>query len=296
MSGLEYLAGATSLLQRVRSAESTASARAASGASAVWEAADIQWWWRKPRPTDAWPHPFWFTDDGEPIAAAVATDWGGRIALDILAMPTCPIGVIEQAWEEGLAAVRASGASTVEVMVDEADTVMVPLLEDAGFTPLPERGSSAWMTVDDRPRVSDPPVGYALAKRSENPRAPHHFIARNGPLVAQRLAQTSLYRPDLDLTMLDVSGDVAAYGLFWFDPTTKVGFVEPIGTNDGHRRQGLARHLLTAGIELLAQAGCTRIKINYEQGNQASSSLYLDTGFVPTMTTALWVNTTPTRR
>ena len=39
-SGLEYLALATELLQRVRLADA---------ATGVWEAADLQWWWRTPR-------------------------------------------------------------------------------------------------------------------------------------------------------------------------------------------------------------------------------------------------------
>ena len=47
-------------------------------------------------------------------------------------------------------------------------------------------------------------------------------------------------------------GGVAAYGLFWFDPATATGLVEPMRTEDDHQRRGLARHVLTAGVDLLA--------------------------------------------
>ena len=78
------------------------------------------------------------------------------------------------------------------------------------------------------------------------------------------------------------------YGLFWFDPATATGLVEPMGTEDDHQRRGLARHLLTAGIDLLAEAGAVRIKIVFEPDNLASRGLYLSVGFEPVKETAVF--------
>jgi len=91
--------------------------------------------------------------------------------------------------------------------------------------------------------------------------------------------QTSLYRADLDLVVLDGDNRAAAYGLFWFDPETATGLVEPMRTEDDHQRRGLARHLLTAGINLLFDAGADRIKIVWEQDNPAARALYTSVGF-----------------
>lgn len=285
LSGEGYLAGATRLLQRARATHPT---------KGVWEAADLQWWWRKARPTDSWSHPFWFDANGEPVAAAIATDWGGRVGLDIVVVPTSSDELVEQVWHRGLALVAEAKPPSIEVMVDDDDSVMCSLLVKAGFVALADKGASAWMRAEDRPLGSPTlPGGYSLASRVETRDTPHHLIARNGSDVSQRLQQTSLYRPDLDLAVLDPTGETAAYGLFWFDPTTEVGFVEPMGTHEAHRRKGLARHILTSGIDRLAHAGATRIKINYELDNAASSSLYVDVGFVPVMTTSLWVTNEP---
>ncbi len=71
--------------------------------------------------------------------------------------------------------------------------------------------------------------------------------------------------------MLDSDDSVAAYGLFWYDPVTATGLVEPMRTEDDHQRRGLARHILTTGIDLLAEAGAERIKICFEPDNPASS-------------------------
>ena len=114
------------------------------------------------------------------------------------------------------------------------------------------------------------------------------MIKRSGPDVAQRLLQTSLYRSDLDLLILDRDDNHAAHGLFWYDPKTATGLVEPMRTEDDHQRRGLARHILTTGIDLLAHAGAERIKICYEPDNPASSHLYLSVGFEPDRHTVVY--------
>jgi len=107
-----------------------------------------------------------------------------------------------------------------------------------------------------------------LSSRRDTMLRPHHMIKRSGPDVAQRLLQTSLYRSDLDLLILDRDDNHAAYGLFWYDPETATGLVEPMRTEDDHQRRGLGRHLLTAGIDLLASAGAVRIKIGFSPDNR----------------------------
>ena len=121
--------------------------------------------------------------------------------------------------------------------------------------------------------------GYRLAPRAETMHRPHHMSERNGASVEERLLQTSLYRPDLDLVILDSDDNHAAYGLLWYDPETSTGVVEPMRTKDEQQRRGLGRHILTAGVDLLAKAGAERISIGYEPDNPASGQLYRSVGF-----------------
>jgi ribosomal protein S18 acetylase RimI-like enzyme len=139
----------------------------------------------------------------------------------------------------------------------------------------------ARLNADARPAISPLHEDYRLASRLDTTPRPHHMIERGGPDVETRLRQTSLYRPDLDLVVHDSGESVAAYGLFWFDPETATGLVEPMRTEDDHQRRGLARHVLTTGIDLLAGTGATRIKICFDPENPASKSLYLSVGFEP---------------
>src|SRR5215213_5054708 len=78
LTGLERLTAVTALLNRIRLQEPRAG---------VWEAADMQWWWRRPRASDEIALPVWFDDAERPIAAAVLTEWPHAWWLDVIRLP-----------------------------------------------------------------------------------------------------------------------------------------------------------------------------------------------------------------
>jgi RimJ/RimL family protein N-acetyltransferase len=274
--GLQALDAVTVLLQRIRDAHPTAG---------LYEAADLQWWWRTPRSTDDLPQLFWFDRDGRPIAAMIATDWGDHVALAPLVMPDATLDWTAHVIEHGLAAATRSALEPLRLEADAADGPLRGVLVDHGFTVDDGRLVETWLTASSRPEISPLPAGYRLSHRVDVTYRPHHMIDRSGPDVEARLRQTSLYRPDLDLVIHDDANRVAAYGLFWYDPATHTGLVEPMRTEDAHQRRGLARHILATGVDLLSRAGAQRIKICYEPDNPASKHLYLSAGFEPTRTT-----------
>jgi GNAT superfamily N-acetyltransferase len=272
--GLDYLGAVTALLQRARGAHPTAG---------LFEAADFNWWWRVPRPTDEIPQLFWFDSDDRPEAAVIITAWSNRVALDPLFMPDVEPDLVAHVVERGLAHAGAAGFDAVELEVDPADAVLVDVLVGHGFEATDVGAVESWLTADAHPPIGPLPEGYRLSNRRDTMQGPHHMIhaGRNHPDAEPRLRQTSLYRPDLDLVIHDQHDAVAAYGLFCYDPATATGLVEPMRTEDEHQQRGLARHVLTVGIDLLAGAGAERIKICFDPDNPASSHLYLSVGFEP---------------
>jgi GNAT superfamily N-acetyltransferase len=279
--GLDYLDAATTLLRRARSAHPMAGSL---------EAADLQWWWRTPRATDHVPQLFWFDDLGRPEAAVIATDWGDGVALDPIFMPGATPQWVAHVIARGLAHARVLGFETIDIGIDSADAVMRDVLASHGFA-AEEAGMlhivCAWLDANARPAISPLRDGYRLASRVDTKLQPHHMIQRSGAHVEARLQQTSLYRPELDLLVLDHQDKVAAYTLFWFDPHTATGLVEPMRTESDHQQRGLARHLLTTGIARLAQAGAKRIKICFSPDNAAAKGLYLSVGFEPALETVV---------
>jgi GNAT superfamily N-acetyltransferase len=275
----------TALLQRIRRAHPTAG---------LYEAADLQWWWRQPRSTDRVRQLFWFDHLDRPEAAVIATDMGRRIHLDPIVMPDATPDWVAHVMARGLAHASTSGFEAVGLEVDGADDIVRDVLVGHGFAIEEDGLVETWLAADARPAISPLHEGYRLASRLETMHRPHHMISakRNHVDPEPRLRQLSLYRPDLDLVVLDSRDRVAAYGLFWYDPATATGLVEPMRTEDEHQRRGLARHILTAGIDLLAAAGAERIKICYEPDNPASGPLYLSVGFEPDRHTVVFAGAT----
>ena len=272
-SGPEYLALATELLQRARLADAEAG---------VWEAADLQWWWRTPRPSDAIDHIFWIDDEG-PVASVVLTDWGRAWGCDPIVVPGVSSVTLPKVWTRALEAITAFGLKPVEVLARDDDPELQGLLTGAGFAADDERSGITWMNTQDRPNVTTLPEGFALVDRGQATTRPHPMQRRSGEGVEARLKQCSLYDPGLDLAVEAADGRIAGYALFWFDPVTEVGLVEPMRVEDAYQRRGLARAMLTAGLDRLAKRGARRLKVGY--ATDIARALYVGAGFRVTSTT-----------
>jgi predicted N-acetyltransferase YhbS len=265
IGGIKALELETVLLQGMRLSSAT---------GGVWEAADVQWWWRRVRPTDERGQVFWLDEDGAPAAAVICTDFFGSVQCDVLVRQENG-ELTPEAWAEALR--RAGGfGSAAEFLVRSDDATGLAALASAGYRPTGESGVVAtWLAAGDRPPVPALAPGYRLISRADDDREPHPMAARNGREVGERLSQCSLYRAELDLAVEAPDGEIAGYGLFWADPVTKVGLVEPMRTESAHQRRGIAAHVLASGLGRLAGHGCQRLKV----GNDLS--LYLRAGFEP---------------
>ena len=133
------------------------------------------------------------------------------------------------------------------MLARDDDVELLDLLAKTGFVPGDESSGTMWMDAADRPDVAALPEGFARVDRTERTTGPHPMRRRSGDAVAARLQQCSLYDPALDLAVETAAGEVAGYALFWLDPVTKVGLVEPMRVEDAYQRRGLARALLTNG-------------------------------------------------
>jgi GNAT superfamily N-acetyltransferase len=271
-AGLGYLALATELLHRARLADPTAG---------LWEAADVHWWWRSPRSSDLIEQLFWVDGDG-PVAAVLLTDWGRVWGCDPIVVPHMSEAPLSVVCSRALDLIETLPLATAEVLARDDDAGMLAILADAGFAATEERSGVTWMASADRPAVPAVPEGFRLVDRAQSADRPHPMQGRNGGDVEGRLRQCSLYDPELDLAVEAPNGDIAAYALFWFDPVTGVGMVEPMRTEDQYQRRGLARVLLAAGLDCLAARGAQRLKVGYD--TEAARNLYVGVGFRVTAT------------
>src|ERR1700693_1623478 len=110
-SGRDYLVLVTELLQRARLADAEAG---------LWEAADLQWWWRRPRSSDAIDHLFW-TDDEGAVAGVVLTDWGRAWGCDPIVVPGSSTVPLPTVWARAVEAIETLGVDAVEVLARDDD-------------------------------------------------------------------------------------------------------------------------------------------------------------------------------
>ena len=278
LRGLDRLNATTAVLQR---------ARLASPLGDMWEAADVQWWWRRPRPTDDLALPVW-SDEAGPVAAAGLTAWGATWQADVFAAPSV---ISEQdVWAATLEAAAGHRCEGLQVLVFGDATALEDLAVQSGFVVTDEVSGTSWMGAGQRPPVAEVD-GFTVVDRGARGERPHPMVARNGELVEARLRQCSLYDPTLDLAVEDAQGRVAGYALFWFDPVTLVGLVEPMRVEDEYQRRGLARMVLTNGVDRLARKGARRVKVGF--GTDAARHLYLGAGFVQSSTDRLFRRPAP---
>lgn len=261
---------ASELLQR---------ARRAGGRTGLWEAADVQWWWRRPMRSDAVEKSFWLDDDG-PVAGVLLTSWTDeRWQCDPVLVPGVPAPTPEDVWARAMHDLELHAVGKVEVPVGGGDLRFKDLVERSGFLP-GEQSHTAWMSAADRPSVQAPAEGFAIVDRTQRGEAHHPMRHRNGEMVEERLRTCPLYDPELDLAVEAPDGRVAGYSLFWFDPKTRCGLVEPVRVEDAFQRRGLAQAMLTEGLDRLVRKGAQAIKIGYE--TDAAGALYRGLGFEPT--------------
>src|SRR5690606_37420021 len=140
----------------------------------------------------------------------------------------------------------AKHTSRFEVPVDDDDGTFHDLARHSGLN-ADHHDTTAWLDANSPPAERELAEGFVIADSSQRLDAPHPMRQRNGAGVAQRLEQCSLYDPALDMAIETAAGRFAGYSLYWFDPITNVGLIEPVRVDDEFQRRGLAGTMLTTG-------------------------------------------------
>jgi hypothetical protein len=202
VAGLEYLEAVTRVLQRRRLAEPERE---------TWEAAEVQWWWPRDQHEDPSYARVWCDADG-PAAAVIFTRWGNELGCTVLAD-----GDFAPAWRFTSERSGHLQATAIEMEIIDRDVQT----QDSYI--------ASWLDPSEIRAPKRPLLGgYEIVSRAQGADRPHPMAARNGAEVESRLRQCSLYDSTLDLAVRAADDTIAGYALFWADPVTHVGVVEPM--------------------------------------------------------------------
>ncbi|WP_052593317.1 GNAT family N-acetyltransferase [Luteipulveratus mongoliensis] len=98
-----------------------------------------------------------------------------------------------------------------------------------------------------------------------------------------RVIATTLYWRDLDVVVQAPDGRLVATALGWFDPRSRSGLIEPVGTDPSYAVRGLGRAACAALLVALAEAGATRALVcpRGDDGYPVPRHLYSTLGMTP---------------
>ena len=101
LAGLDAVHATTALLQRIATSDPP---------GGLYQPAEPEFWWARPRRTDAMDQLYWFDDDGQPEAAAVFYDFGDNRSIMYTSVTFCPF-TLPGATPERIAEVIDAGAA-----------------------------------------------------------------------------------------------------------------------------------------------------------------------------------------
>jgi len=93
---------------------------------------------------------------------------------------------------------------------------------------------------------------------------------------------------DQDLLVVAPDGTFAAFCIAWYDPFNRAGKFEPVGTHSRHRRRGLGKAVLLAGMRLMKALGAATAIVEGRGDNAAANRLYGSLGFDEKGRYCLW--------
>jgi ribosomal protein S18 acetylase RimI-like enzyme len=238
----------------------------------------------------------WETEDSA-LAAVLNPDGPGEVFLQVHPRYRTP-GLVSEMLdvaEEHLAFNRS-----LDIWAHEQDLILKQALIQRGYTKQTATEYQRWRTLDHAISPLSPlPEGYKLdivhtdmdlparswaSWRAFHPDEPDENY--KGWEWYFNIQRDPLYRRDLDLVVVAPNGEMASFTTIWWDEVTKTGAFEPVGTAPEHQRKGLARALMTEGLNRLKQLGAAMAYVS--SYGMAAHATYESVGFAKYDRSELW--------
>jgi GNAT superfamily N-acetyltransferase len=171
--------------------------------------------------------------------------------------------------------------------VPEDEPRLAAFLSDRGFDRDPDHALKMLKDLRDPPPDPTPPAGWTVREvggeeewpeRVETHREVWH-PSRSTLEAYRRLRAAPGYDPRLDLVSVAPDGHFGSYCLCWYDPPSRTGLFEPVGTRPAHRGEGLGRAVMLEGLRRLRDLGARTTAVTALSGNRAAARLYESVGF-----------------
>lgn len=245
---------------------------------------DLDWWrYTDNDPRGIFAAQLWFAPDGSILGCA----WPVGDTAILLSDPRQrAIEATMLDWAE--ARHRASDVATpLSAYSYDGDTPRVALLRERGYTRQEQGYRYRRLPLDGALPEPTLPDGYAVRGLRGEDEVAARVDAHRAAFAPSRMTvekhravmAAPTYRQDLDLVAVAPDGQFASFALGWFDAANRIGVFEPVGTDPGYQRRGLARAVLAEGLRRFRALGAVVAYINTGIENEAAHRTYEAVGF-----------------
>jgi ribosomal protein S18 acetylase RimI-like enzyme len=243
----------------------------------------------------------WEDEQGNLLAWAVLQTpfW----AIDYVYHPAAPenIHALILVWADQQAQAQrgtAYGRPMWFINVFDWQTARQRDLEAHGFVSVADWGEDSWTKVllhqdqDQAWLTTEPlPAGYTLRPLGGVDEAAayvslHRAVFESESMTVawrQRTLQHPHYQADLDLVIVDPTGELAAFCIAWFTPSgiegRPSGQIEPLGVRADLRHLGLGRAILREAVRRCYTRGAEQVVVETDNYRDAAFALYESVGF-----------------
>lgn len=199
-------------------------------------------------------------------------------------------------YAENNLSTQDNGKRTIRLRIPVSDPIRLSLARSRGYQKLdwdePLSFLPLWSLAP-----AHLPTGFHIqsgtevssqAKALAHAKAFHYFEEssdRTYPLAFERMKSAPDYRPELDLSIVDESGEVVSFCTLWYDGRNQHGILEPVGTIPTERMKGLARAVIWEGLHRIAGYGAKTAYVGSDMG------FYQRLGFQPVFRSSVWEKT-----
>lgn len=257
---------------------------------------DLKWWlfnWLDGQ--NPWQHIYLWDDPADPerlLGWGLFVPWG---AFDVFVQPElCDSARADEinTWMEeksaGLA--REQGhTALLRMNVAETDKRLRQHLCGCGFQHVPQDMLAMRCSLERQLPQPVLPAGYAVrpvaeADADSRAAAQHAAFQSAAPWPDYRQKYSHFmaspgYPAGCDWAVIALDGRVAAFCIAWPDAVSRIGQIEPVGTQPDFQRKGLGKAVLLAGMRHLKTLGMCSARICVLADNPAAFKLYESVGF-----------------
>ncbi len=190
------------------------------------------------------------------------------------------------------------GPTAKVVVVSSADHALESELEARGYAVAGIDGPIFKRQLTSGDSAPTPPPGFTLRPMSGEGEADARRRASHAAFKSEmdtaehlerylRFMRSPVYEAERDLVAVTDDGTVAAFTIWWPDPSG-IAQIEPMGTDPAFHRRGIGRALMQYAFSRMREGGMTQVRVITDEHRADAVSFYSAVGFTRTAELRSW--------